>query len=106
MSDVGETPDQPDPSANLSPTPPAVQPKLDRPRKDKMKIDHAEIANRVIDFFDTDDMARNFDIEARLQRYAKFRMWTEGKEWPWELKIIYNKERSDACESLAAHEAR
>ena len=23
-------------------------------------------------------------MEARLQRYAKLRMWTEGRNWPWE----------------------
>ena len=44
-----------------------------------------EIAQRVIDFAKDDEASRATDIDLRLQRYAKFRMWTEGGgEWPWE----------------------
>jgi hypothetical protein len=42
------------------------------------------VANRVIKFFDEDEQDRREDRERRLQRYAKFRQWTEGKTWPWE----------------------
>jgi hypothetical protein len=59
-------------------------PRLVRPRKDRLKIDKEAIAQRVVDLFNEDDQAAMDDIEARLQRYAKFRMWTEGKDWPWE----------------------
>jgi hypothetical protein len=38
----------------------------------------------VIDFFEADDSSRAQDRENRIQRYAKFRQWTEGKDWPWE----------------------
>jgi hypothetical protein len=57
---------------------------FERPRKSRLKIDHAKIAQRVVDFFNEDEQDRLADIEARVQRYAKFRMWTEGKDWPWE----------------------
>jgi len=56
----------------------------ERKRKDTFKIDAETIAHRVVDFFEADTSARSQDIENRLQRYAKFRMWTEGKDWPWE----------------------
>lgn len=59
------------------------QPKRTRPRKERLKIDPEKIANRVVDFFTNDNADRSEDIEARLQRYAKFRMWTEGRDWPW-----------------------
>lgn len=42
-----------------------------------------DIAERVITFFDQHMSDRSADRDARLQRYAKFRMWTEGKNWPW-----------------------
>ena len=57
--------------------------KRTRARADIVKADKATIAQRVIKFFTDDNQDRLFDIEARLQRYAKFRMWTEGKDWPW-----------------------
>jgi hypothetical protein len=60
------------------------QPKRIRARKERLKINREDIANRVIEFFTNDNADRAEDIEARLQRYAKFRMWTEGKDWPWE----------------------
>lgn len=62
----------------------STQVKRERPRKSKLSIDNAKIAERVVDFYNEDDQNRSMDIEARLQRYAKFRMWTEGKDWPWE----------------------
>lgn len=58
---------------------------LKRRRKiDSLDIDRALIAERIKNFYDKDNQERADDIEARLQRYAKFRMWIETKTWPWE----------------------
>jgi len=43
----------------------------------------ARIVERVTRFHETDTSGWQDDIDARLQRYAKLRMWTEGKDWPW-----------------------
>ena len=61
-----------------------AEPKRKRPRSSSVKADKTLVAQRVIDFYTQDIQARTFDIEARLQRTAKFRMWTEPKDWPWE----------------------
>jgi len=53
-------------------------------RRDSLKLDKAAIVNRVIDFYERDLSLRSGAEEKRLQRYAKFRQWTEGKDWPWE----------------------
>ena len=67
-------------AASVAPAPA----RRERKRKSAMRIDERTIAQRVVDFFDEDDTNRAMDLDARLQRYAKFRMWTEGKDWPWE----------------------
>ena len=59
-------------------------PKRKRPRSSSVTADKEKVAQRVVDFFTKDVADRSFDIEARVQRYAKFRMWTEQKNWPWE----------------------
>lgn len=59
-------------------------PKRSRSRSSSLVADKAKVAQRVVDFYSADINARSFDIEARLQRYAKFRLWREGKDWPWE----------------------
>ena len=59
-------------------------PKRERLRKSTYTFDKKKIAQRVVDFFNDDTRDREQDMAARLQRYAKFRMWTEGKDWPWE----------------------
>lgn len=41
------------------------------------------IVKRVLDFADADRTARDVDLEQRMQRYAKYRMWTEGEGGPW-----------------------
>lgn len=41
------------------------------------------VVDRVIDFYDRDLSDTSAERELRLQRYAKYRMWTEGKDWPW-----------------------
>ena len=55
-----------------------------RRRAASLKVDRQEVGERVRKFYKDDLSARSTDREARLQRYAKFRMWTEGKDWPWE----------------------
>jgi len=56
-----------------------------RRRKSEGKFKNEDIANRVVDFVKQDSDARVDDTELRLQRYAKFRMWTDGgDDWPWE----------------------
>ncbi|HDY64846.1 MAG TPA: hypothetical protein ENH84_01265, partial [Phycisphaerae bacterium] len=60
--------------------------KRTRPRKEVFRLGEErrkEIVNRVKEFRDADMRARSGDIEKRIQRYAKYRMWTEGKDWPW-----------------------
>lgn len=54
-----------------------------RSRRESLKVDRQKIADRVIGFYDTDMQDRDIDLDARLQRYAKYRMWTEPKDWPW-----------------------
>ena len=57
-----------------------------RPRKEAFSLDadrRKKIVSRVKDFRDADMTARQDDIDKRIQRYAKYRMWTEGKDWPW-----------------------
>ena len=68
--------------------PPAFPPekKIRRTRKriESLKIDREKISARVKKFHDDDMQNRTDEMNARLQRYAKYRMWTEGKDWPWE----------------------
>jgi hypothetical protein len=65
-----------------------VQEKADikrtRARPKTLKFDKAEIAKRVIQFADDDMYARTDFMEARLQRYAKFRNWVERDTGPWQ----------------------
>ena len=58
--------------------------KRERKRIDSLKIDKEKIAKRIKKFYDDDTTNRSGDIDARLQRYAKLRQWTSGKNWPWE----------------------
>ena len=54
-----------------------------RPRGKSFKFDKTEIVKRILKFYRDDDTDRSVEKEVRIQRYAKFRMWTEGKDWPW-----------------------
>lgn len=54
-----------------------------RPRRKSFKFDSTEIVKRILKFYSDDDSARSVEKEVRIQRYAKFRMWSEGKDWPW-----------------------
>ena len=54
-----------------------------RTRSRTLKIDHPEIVDRVVSFFEKDNTDRSAEKEARIQRYAKYRMWVEGKDFPW-----------------------
>ena len=55
-----------------------------RKRIESLTIDREKISARVKKFHDDDMQNRSAEMNARLQRYAKYRMWTEGKDWPWE----------------------
>lgn len=58
--------------------------KRERPRIGSLDIDKGKIIDRIKRFYADDNANRSDDIDARLQRYAKYRMWTEGRDWPWE----------------------
>jgi len=55
-----------------------------RSRGKSLKINKKNIAERVIKFYDTDWSDRTAFLEDRLQRYAKYRMWTERRDLPWD----------------------
>jgi len=58
--------------------------KRTRHRRSRMSIDRRqEIVDRVLKFAEDDIDNRVEDRERRLQRYAKYRMWTENREGPW-----------------------
>lgn len=59
--------------------------KRERHRRSRMSPEkREEIVHRVMKFANDDMDARTDDRERRLQRYAKYRQWTEGKDEPWE----------------------
>jgi hypothetical protein len=59
--------------------------KRERVRRHRISDDkREEIIQRVLEFADKDIDNRADDRERRLQRYAKYRQWTEGKDHPWE----------------------
>ncbi len=60
-----------------------AEPRRRRSRSRDMKFEKADIVDRVLRFFEKDDSDRSAEKEARIQRYAKYRMWVEGKSWPW-----------------------
>lgn len=53
-------------------------------KRDSAKVDREKIAQRIEEFYKKDNEDRSDEVEARLQRHAKYRMWREGKDWPWE----------------------
>lgn len=55
-----------------------------RTRSRTLSIDKEVVAERIEKFFDADNEDRQGEIEVRIQRYAKYRMWVEEKMWPWE----------------------
>ena len=55
-----------------------------RTRKRSFTIDNKAVFQRIHNFYDVDIEQRDFDRTARLERYAKFRMWVGDKDWPWE----------------------
>ena len=54
-----------------------------RPRKGSVRAKRPDIAKRVSAFYKEDMQNRDWDILARIQRYAKYRMWTESEGGPW-----------------------
>jgi hypothetical protein len=62
-----------------------VRMRRERPRVESFaKLKKEEIVQRVERFFNDDNMDRTDEIDARLQRYAKYRQWVEPKTWPWQ----------------------
>jgi hypothetical protein len=55
-----------------------------RSRIDSLSVDRGAICKRISQFYQKDNEDRAHEVDARLQRYAKYRMWREGKDWPWE----------------------
>ncbi len=51
--------------------------KRTRKRSESFKIDTQDIAARVKTFYDDDTADRSGEVDARIQRYAKYRMWRE-----------------------------
>jgi hypothetical protein len=62
----------------------AKPPRRERLRRDKHSFERKEIARRVCDFYTDDNNDRAEAIYMHLQRQAKYRMWTEGQDGPWE----------------------
>ena len=62
----------------------AIQVERPRKRSRTIRIKKTDIADRIEKFYTQDNEERRGEIDARIQRYAKFRGWTEGKDWPWE----------------------
>jgi hypothetical protein len=57
----------------------------ERFRRQRMEDEERqEIVTRVLEFARDDIDNRAEDRDRRLQRYAKYRQWTEGKHEPWE----------------------
>lgn len=63
----------------------AAMPDVPAPRRRlrSVTIDREKIAQRLERFYKDDLESRQVDRDRRIQREAKFRMWTEGKTWPW-----------------------
>jgi hypothetical protein len=76
MSEAGETVEQDAPEG-------AKKPMRTRKRNDVTPDQRTEIANRVVKFYQDEKMLRDRGRNARLQRYAKYRMWQQGTDWPW-----------------------
>jgi hypothetical protein len=56
-----------------------------RTRKRRLTIDKEELVKRATDFADHDEQARQFEMAARAQRYAKYRQWQDDETSPlWE----------------------
>ena len=49
-----------------------------------LSANRENIVERVLRFFEMDEAARDVQRNLRLQRYAKYRMVTNGKTWPWQ----------------------
>lgn len=58
--------------------------KRQRSRNASLKVDQQALGDRVVDFYTKDTMDRNDFVQRRLQLYAKYRMWTEREDLPWQ----------------------
>lgn len=69
-------------------TAPVPAPEIRRTRSRRPLLNFSEkrrdeIVQRVKEFYHKDMEDRDIDRGQRLQRYAKYRQWTEGKNFPW-----------------------
>lgn len=55
-----------------------------RKRVSSFNIDREKIGERVWNFYERDTQSRLTFMDDRLQRYAKYRMWSERNSVPWE----------------------
>lgn len=62
---------------------PAIPLEHPRKRSRSITIDRNTIGERVKRFYDDIMQDRGPEIDARLQRYAKYRMWTNPEDGPW-----------------------
>jgi hypothetical protein len=61
-----------------------IPPPRRRKRNSISANESEEIAKRVTKFWDDEWINRHGSREARKQRYAKYRLWSEGTDWPWD----------------------
>lgn len=64
--------------------PPRPRIQRTRARRESFNVDAQEIVRRVLDFRSDDLASRATDMENRLQRMAKYRQWTGGREGLWD----------------------
>ena len=57
---------------------------LRRRKRPAMQFSHDEIAKRIEGLYQSGLSARSNEAERRIQRIAKYRMWSEGRDYPWE----------------------
>lgn len=55
-----------------------------RSRGKSLSFDKDKVAERIKRFYETDMQDRSMFIEDRLQRQAKYRLWSERESLPWE----------------------
>jgi len=56
-------------------------------RRRRHSVDSKEgkkIADRVNNFYVSEETNSSDDVDARIQRYAKYRMWQAPTDWPWD----------------------
>ncbi len=83
MSDIPTNGQAPPVEAGPEFTEAAPEQRRTRRHVDSLDIDREVIAKRVRKFHDDDISNRSQETKRRQQRYAKYRLWTEGRDYPW-----------------------